>query len=162
MPHKKTEGCHRKNFLTNGVGAVDLTGCDMDVQWESGRTKLMGKFYYHITDQNLGDEVTLLPNPGPELEFIKRISVSDCEYRCMIAIELKRNKRYYIYRTKRRQKARNTGDAIWDGHWTREKWLLNPTKFVLVRSFRTKKYYIPEKGKHRAMLAYVKTHYGLQ
>jgi hypothetical protein len=92
------------------------------------------RYWYFITDQNFGHEVTLKPrsilNAGDSEPLIKRICVAPTAAHCFAAIGVSNGSLMRVYRTKYKCK----GIKPWgvpDQTLTREHWRRRPTRFVL-------------------------------
>jgi len=92
------------------------------------------RFYYHISTSYFGDKVILYPRtwgchrPTSEPN-IKRICVAPSVPHCLSSVPLSKSK-IYVYRTYRKIQAYYPR-YVADSKTTKEKWLLDPTCFIL-------------------------------
>lgn len=96
------------------------------------------RYWYFITQQNMGDKVSLTPrrpiNMGDEEPLLKRICVAPTAAHCASAICLWSGTPVRVYRTVRKV----TGVkpySVPDSTITKEHWLLGKTRFELVCQF---------------------------
>lgn len=97
------------------------------------------QYWYHITDKNLGEEKTFLPRRASEAFFYKAVKkyicVAPSVVHCLSALQIHgtREGKLYVYRTKNKVVGHYPiPDFVYDDHVTKERWLINPTKFILV------------------------------
>lgn len=126
----------------------------------------MKQFYYHLTTSNLGKVKILTPLHSDDKKVQHRAdtepetpricvapTIGGCLlaiYTCLSAINPKIN----IYRTYNKVKAENPNN-VKDSTITGEKWLIKPTKFILIGSIKTASFvYITEKEKENIIPNY--------
>lgn len=97
----------------------------------------MARFYYHVTNQDFGKEVVLIPrkygdNRSDEEPQLPRICVAPTIEGCLISLGLNCidvDKQLNIYRTKYKVETMKPYDVC-DAYITGERWVVDPTSFV--------------------------------
>ena len=97
------------------------------------------QFLFHVTSEEWGEEKILLPrddgdNRDMSEDPIDRVCVSPTLSQCLSAIPYSNYKEYNIYRTEKEVRAYYANKSVFDRKITREKWLLEETKFIWVGS----------------------------
>lgn len=99
----------------------------------------MKRHYYHITDQEWKDEITLHPKSDgehrpPNEPDTPRTCVGPTPWHCLIATgQLHDCDTLYIYCTKYPIEAQKP-EEVMDSHITKEMWILKSTQFVQISS----------------------------
>lgn len=95
-------------------------------------------YYYHVSNKDFGQEFTLYPRGRGDNRSIlepktSRICVGPTPWHCVTALGncLDRGLNIYIYRTKTKKRGKAPHNVV-DSEFTKERWLTNKTKFIMV------------------------------
>jgi hypothetical protein len=101
------------------------------------RKDFVKRFYYHITNEDFGKKKILTPqetSPCRPVEEpnLPRICVAPSVPHCLVSVAISGRNKIYVYRTFNKVQAYYPY-GVMDSHVTKEKWILAPTKFILVK-----------------------------
>lgn len=96
------------------------------------------RYYFHLTNKDLGEFVTLEPREGPHRGETeppgKRLCVSNTPAKCFVAFPIGYCESYYLYRSCRKITAKYPY-GVPDKNLTGEKWILKPVRFKKIAFF---------------------------
>ena len=102
------------------------------------RKDFVKRFYYHITNEYLGNKIVTLsprkfsPSRPVEEPKLSRLCVAPSVPHCLVSIAMCGESKIHIYRTFNKVQAYYPYGVV-DSHVTKEKWILFPIKFILVK-----------------------------